>query len=413
MTHTDAPTHADRVKKTIPRMYVYGILLALILGTGLRLYPTTPFSGIGFDEQLYQYYTTRLNDVGVMNFPKLVEEYITRQAELSTAILPPTRFIYIFCGHIWCNVSGQNALAALHDVSSFFAILMLFLSARFAWRLGGAAVSFGVTLLMACAPTQIHMSQHALIDGFFAFWALLSLYLLWESLQSTSTRRIWQVLMALSIALMVLTKENAFFVFIGLVVVVLLAPLAGYAKWRWSVAIALGVGAGIGAGILLILAGGLRPLLSIYSGFVGKVYQLEYAIRTGDGPWFRYIAELMLVAPLVMILTFGSLFRLNRNQRGAIFLTIFMGVTYWVMCNIEYGMNLRYTNMWDMPIRYLAVLQIIWITNKLPRYAASAGIVLTAAIATHQLILYTKLCVGYPMYELISSELMRALLILK
>ena len=394
-------------------MYIYGILIALLLGCGLRLAPTAAFTGIGFDEQLYQYYTSRLNEVGVMNFPKLVEEYITRQAELTSAILPPTRFMYIFCGHLWCQVSGQNPLAALHDVSSLFSILMLFLSARFAWRLGGAAVSFGVTLLMACAPTQIHMSQHALIDGFFAFWALLSLYLLWESMQSTSHRRIWQALMALAVAFMVLTKENAFFVFIGLVAVVLLAPLTGYAKWRWSVVITLGAGACMGAGILLILAGGLGPLLSTYSGLVGKAYQLEYAIRTGDGPWFRYIAELMLVAPLVMLLAFGTLFRLNRSQRGVIFLTIFIGITYAVMCNVKYGMNLRYTNMWDMPIRYLAVLQIIWIANKLPTYATSAAVVLTAGIATHQLILYTKLCVGYPMYELISSELMRALLILK
>ena len=38
------------------------------------------------------------------------------------------------------------------------------------------------------------------------------------------------------------------------------------------------------------------------------------------------------------------------------------------MCNIKYGMNLRYANMWDMPLRFLAFGQIVACFGCLARY---------------------------------------------
>ena len=50
-------------------------------------------------------------------------------------------------------------------------------------RMAGRGTALAVLALMACAPTQIHMSQHALVDGFFTFWATLTLWMLWENLR--------------------------------------------------------------------------------------------------------------------------------------------------------------------------------------------------------------------------------------
>src|SRR5438045_6434072 len=63
----------------------------------------------------------------------------------------------------------------------------LLLATLFAARLGGFCYAIGVGALMAFAPTQLHMSQHALVDGFFSFWATLVLWLFWENLQCTQT----------------------------------------------------------------------------------------------------------------------------------------------------------------------------------------------------------------------------------
>ncbi len=61
------------------------------------------------------------------------------------------------------------------------------------------------------------MAQHALIDGFFAFWATLSLWFLWENLRRPNDWR-WLVAYTVSLAAMVLTKENAAFAYFGLLV---------------------------------------------------------------------------------------------------------------------------------------------------------------------------------------------------
>ena len=145
------------------------------------LHPKAGFQRIGFDEALYREYVDNLIRYGVSSYPDLAEHYVEVQRRLPTAILPPTRFLYVFAAYLWHEVFGSDALASLRDVSSLFSILLLFLAAGFAWRLGGWRVALCVTALMSCAPAQIHMGQHALIDGFFAFWATLSLWLLWET----------------------------------------------------------------------------------------------------------------------------------------------------------------------------------------------------------------------------------------
>ena len=72
----------------------------------------------------------------------------------------------------------------------------------------------------------------------------------------------------------------------------------------------------LGAVILVFVAGGLSTLLTSYQLSVSKNYQLAYAVMTGDGPWYRYLVDLLLVNPLILLLAIGALFCLfvaNRN----------------------------------------------------------------------------------------------------
>ena len=153
------------------------------------LHPAPKFGGIGFDEGLYRGYVNSLIAGGLTAYPDIVDHYIEVQQKLTGSILPPVRFLYIFAAYLWHQVFGTEALAALHDVASLFSILTLLLSTVFAWRLKGPAWALGVAALMGFAPTQIHMSQHALVDGFFTFWALLCLCLLWEICARRATGR--------------------------------------------------------------------------------------------------------------------------------------------------------------------------------------------------------------------------------
>jgi 4-amino-4-deoxy-L-arabinose transferase-like glycosyltransferase len=367
---------------------------------------------LGVDEGLYIGYVTDLSNHGLSAYPAIVAHYIELQEKRIGSFLPPTRFLYIFTSYLWHRLFGGDVLTALHAVASCFSILTLCLSGVLAWRMGGRAAGLAVLALMAFAPMQLHMSQHVLVDGFFTFWALLCLWLLWENLRAPRDWR-WLASYILALALLVLTKENSFFVWVGLVAIIVSHRWLRFGTVTREVVLATVIGPLLGVVVLVFLAGGLDTLIYVYRLSVTKNYQVTYAILTGDGPWYRYLVDLLLVSPLVLILALGRLFALNRTKTPELFLAIFVAASYLVMCNVKYGMNLRYANMWDMPLRYLAFSQLSLLTVSAKRYQVFLAGALVGVIALLDLRQYIILAVNYPLYELVTHELLRALSILK
>src|SRR5438309_2368695 len=193
-------------------------------------------------------------------------------------------------------------------------MLTLALGTLFVWRVRGPTWAIGVAALVAVAPTQLHMSQHALVDGFFTFWATLVLWLFWENLQAP---RDWPRLAGyiVTLALLVLTKENSFFVWIALVALLIVNRWLQFGTVTRELAIATILGPLLGVVILIFLAGGIDIFIQSYQLSVGKNFALHYAILTGDGPWYRYLVDLMLVSPIILLLAIGTIFRLNRAMK--------------------------------------------------------------------------------------------------
>ena len=376
------------------------------------LHPQPAFNKIGFDEGLYREYVNALSKGGLGSYPDIVEGYIDVQKKLPGSILPPLRFLYIFTAYIWHSLLGSESLEALYQVAAFFSMLTLALATLFVWRIRGPTWATAIAALMAVAPTQLHMSQHALVDGFFTFWALLALWLFWENLQAPRDWR-WLVGYIIALALIVLTKENSFFVWIALVALLVTNRWLQFGTVTRELAIATLLGPLLGVVVLIFLAGGIHVFVQSYQLSVGKNFQLHYAILTGDGPWHRYLVDLLLVSPIVLILAFATIFRLNRAMKPELFMSIFIAASYVVMCNVKYGMNLRYTNMWDMPLRFLAFSQIVALVSLSKQYRGAiiaVAVALLAAIEFHQ---YIVLAVRYPLCELITHDLLQALSILK
>jgi hypothetical protein len=412
-----------------PRVVYIGLAIVLAIGIFLRLPPQTftpdgplhtivalhpqpAFKQLGFDEGLYRQYVNTLSNGGIISYPDIVEGYVEMQKELPGSILPPLRFLYIFAAYLWHSIFGCDALAALHQVAAFFSALTLGLTAVFAWRLRGPIWALGVGALMAGAPTQLHMSQHALVDGFFTFWALLVLWLLWENLRTPRDWR-WLVGYVLALALLVLTKENSFFVWVALVALILANGWLRFGVVTREVIVATILGPLLGVVVLVFLSGGIGTLIQSYQLSVGKNFQLPYAVLTGDGPWYRYLVDLMLVSPIVLLLALGAVFCLDRTKKPELFMSIFIAASYFIMCNVKYGMNLRYANMWDMPLCFLAFGQIMTLGSLAKQYR---GWIVFAAVAMVSLIdlrQYYILAVQYPLYELVTHDLLRALHILK
>jgi 4-amino-4-deoxy-L-arabinose transferase-like glycosyltransferase len=388
---------------------------ALIAAGGIfvRLIHWAGFSGRGFDEVLYAHYLRQLINVGLGRYPDIVDGYIAYQKTIPGSILPPTRFLYIFCAYGWQGVFGGDPLDAFHAVSRLFSVLTLLLAGLFARRLcRGGWAALGVFALMAFSPLQIHLAQHALVDGFFEFWALLTLWALWENLRQPRHRG-WLAVYAAGLALMVATKENAFFVFAA--VIALLAA----ARWlrlgavtRLLLAATL-AGPLIGVAILANVAGGLPTLCDVYLIGVPKNLHLEYAILTGDGPWYRYLLDLLTVSPLVLLLAAGMALQVTRSDKELLFLLLFVAASYTLMANVKYGLNLRYATIWDLPLRVLAVGQCGLLAARWGRWRLPVFGGLIVGLCAFDLLQYQRLAVAYPLYELVPLDLLHALKIIK
>ncbi|MFN2622826.1 MAG: phospholipid carrier-dependent glycosyltransferase [Chthoniobacterales bacterium] len=397
--------------RTLSRPILLGFILAAVFGIFLRVYSSAGFTGLGYDEGLYRGYVTDLINHGVTSYPDFAEHYVETQTKLPAVILPPTRFLYIFSAYLWHQVTGADALLSLHRVSCLFSILLMFAAGAFAWRLRGPLSALGVFALMSCAPTQIHMAQHALIDGFFAFWATLSLWLLWENLKRPNDP-LRLGFFGASLALMVLTKENAVFAYVGLLALLATNRWLRFGTITRPLLLVTVAGPLLGLVTLIFLCGGAETFVATYRLVVSKATVLPYAIATGDGPWYRYLVDLLLASPLILLLAWAAIFRLKFDDKSSLYLLAFVVATYLLMCNIRYGMNLRYTNMWDMPLRYLALGCIADVTRNLRRreLIVVMAVLVLCALDLRQ---YYIFFVQHDLYELVTAGLLRALQILK
>ena len=398
-------------------------LLALLIaaaGIFLRVRPWAMWRQMGFDEAYYAHYLDQLLQVGLGGYPDLVDAYKLHQLTLVGSVLPPTRFLYIFCAYLWHGAFGGDALQCFYAVSRLFSVLTLGLAGLFARRLlPDGRLVLGAFALMAFSPLQIHMAQHALADGFFEFWALGTLLALWECLRQPAHKG-WLTAYAAGLALMVTTKENAFFVWIALVTLIVLNRWVRFGQVSRALVVLTFVGPLVGVAVLVNLAGGLHALIDVYRIGVPKNLTLPYAIQTGDGPWYRYLLDLLTISPLVLLLAVGMALQLRpspdsgRDDRPLLFALGFVAASYVLMCNVKYGMNLRYATMWDLPLRALAMAQIgLLVVRARVEWRAWTLTLLVAGLCAFDLYQYYRLAVVNPLYELAPADLLHALKILK
>ena len=266
--------------------------------------------------------------------------------------------------------------------------------------------ALAVLALCACSPLLIHTSQHALIDGIYGICALFALWTLWESMKERA-HPAWFLAFAVSFALLVLAKENALFPAAAFAVLMLFGRSLGFGvadRRHWFAAIIGGLSA---IALLSAAAGSFRTLIEVYLLFIRKVQALDYAHETGDGPWSRYLVDLMILTPATLCFALGGGFRALREDRRALGLLAFIAVSYLVMCNVPYGMNLRYTTIWDFPLRSLAALQAIALVarHRRPQLFFAPIIAILCAI---DLVQYHHFFVRYRLYELPTEDLLRA-----
>ncbi len=424
-----APASMVPPAATSPLAFWITTALVLLLGIALRVYPSSTMRSVGYDEILYRAYVHVLDARGLIGYDVASGAYLMSQSRpAAKAELPPTRFLYIFCGYLWQQArfgdappvnlrevgafDRDPALQSLRAVSALFSIFFLGMAGVIAWRMAGRLAGLAVWALIACAPLQLHMSQHAMIDGFFAFWATLSLWALWENLRRPGSRG-WLGVYGAALFCMVLTKENAFFVFCALNGLMVLNRWAKWGVVGRPLVVVTFLAPVLAAGFLTLLAGGPGNLVTIYRLLVTNAQHLDYAIETGDGPWYRYLVDLMVLSPVVLCFAIAAAFRSWREENWVPFVLGFVALTYLLMCNVRYGMNLRYAIIWDLPLCLLAFAQITWSARGAGAWARYVVPTLVALVCLHELHQYRVFFVQESLYELGPFDLLHAVKILK
>lgn len=412
-SHTKAQTNSVPPRLNSSRSVPLACLIAaLCVGAFLRIYPSATADAVGFDEKFYSLNASTLTAVGLAQYPRLVQKFLEVQRQIVGAIIPPTRVTFICAASLWQRTFHCSAGLAVRSVACLGSVLALLVGAIFLVRASGLHKAAYGAALLACAPLGIQLGQRAYIDGFFAFWAVLTLWTFWEASRK-GRHPAWLWAYSIALGLTILTKENSLFLCAG-ISVLFLAQCFKEKRLDWALAIATVAGGLLGLGGLIVACGGLSLLLEVLRSNRHAIYQTSYLIKTGDGPWFRYFIDLLALSPLATILAIAAFCQWRVQDQLTRYFTLFLSASYLLMANLTYGISVRYTAMWELPLRWLALTQLIYLASRFPlRFRNTFLIVAVALVCVVDLHQYALFFVRNGIYDPAPELLLHSLQVLK
>ena len=393
------------------RLLLWLVLVITFAGVAARFIAWEKVEYYYFDEAYYLKFAQFHASKPLTAFAGFVEDFTKHQEAASVGIPPPTRLVYPYSGALLHQVSGLSIAQSLTAISAAATSLMLILAAIWSWRMFSPGISASVSALMAVSLNQLHLSQRIMIDPVFGVLTLAALWSLWEMGNRTRHRRWFGLLYVLSLGALVMVKENAFFVFVAMA---LLLVSRKYTKVLPELPpnillVTVGTGA-ISFCALVFLSGGFEQFFKLYRLLVERSLVTPYAAIFCDGPWYRYIVDSLLAQPLPTILAIAAIFWLPFEDARVRFLCIFTFITFAIMSQVKGGMCYRFAIIWDFPMAVLAAFQIQKIAGRLkPCRAALAQAVLVAVICASQIQNFWKIGVAGKKYALTTYDFVTAL----
>ena len=385
----DPPTDPPRLGDPLARLassapLAYLVVAVLALGYRLATFEGAPLKG--FDANLYSLFAKTLAEEGIPGIRLLTERAATDET-LGKGPLP-LRIGYVAAAALTGKLLGgfelQN-LAWLSFASGIagvllgFALLRAFLGPR--WSLLGA-------LLLIASPLATALARAALQDAFFAMLTtgcVLAFHAAW-----IRPKPLALALLGASLAAALLTKETAavlYLVFLALGLALRREAPCPPKLWIPLLAAPL-----VALLSLLGVTGSLSSLAATYAAYYERQGLIEYARIHQQGPWFRYLADLLLVAPVAFLLAAFGLAASPADasaRRGRILCALFALPALAALSALPV-LNVRFVLPLDVPLRGLAALGIAAISEQIhtkntknPRWrtAALAAVALLALAA--------------------------------
>ncbi len=386
----------------------------VILGCFLNLLTFAPLEMPRHDEQDYTALTRFLSQKGLFGYSSSADAYLKAMYGGADLACPPTRFAFVAAGalvHWLTGVYEHRALALVAAVSS---IIYLVWCAYFSQRIMKDHEALAVLPLLSCAPLRLHLGGKAMIDGFYTMWAMFVFGSIWFVLITHGpAAQKWLNFYGVSLVLLIMTKEAAVFIWLPIVAVLLITPKLGLplptsATWKITFLAPM-----VSVAFLALLSGGWERFVELMTVFYFKAQRHAFSMLTGDGPWYRYLLDLFMLTPMVVLLSFVGLFQLRSKQYPLIFLASFIFISYVILSQLKHGGNLRYTAIWEFPMRIFVVTALSTWTKQ---FASKQRLLFYGAIfliCAQDLYQYHTLFVEHRIYEPTPESILRAIDVIK
>ena len=332
------------------------LFLSLALAVGsVATHPVTTWRGQA-DEGCYLRYATRIAEQGPGAFPALFREYL--QDPLGPQYFPsPLRLTPIALGALSVLFSGAN-FSSLADVSlvAFLALLvLLFMGLRGTL---GERTALAVTLVLSVSPLHLAMARRALADSLNATLVLTCLWLCIHGLTAGKTAPRWWAGVAIAYAVAFLGRElNLVLIPISLAliggdVVRRRRPIPLWAICCVSLLPLLGA-----AALAALAAGGVGVAWAAFSATLVQPGHNAYALEYGNGPWFRYVVDYLLLSPWTTLLYLAWLGYLAgaRIEDERLWAWALVPILF-LACATPFAKFVRWALPLDAPLRLGAVL---------------------------------------------------------
>jgi 4-amino-4-deoxy-L-arabinose transferase-like glycosyltransferase len=274
------------------------IWFLLLIAIAVRLPTMFNVQRTGWDERAYAVFAKTVNDGGVGGIRKWMQDYPTNESLQKSPLL--LRVGFIVPAMFSCKLLGGFTPDNVAWLSFAAGIGLIVLGAHFVELLAGRKFAIVCGILLITSPLAAGLSRRGTQDTFAALLFVGCLYFFHNCW--TRGRLWWHVALAGCMTLALLTKESALLLYPLLLIAAVYYQRAMRLQARYGLLLAaLAVSPLIYLAIEFWICNGPGNFIETYRTYAALQNKLEYTLHYEKGPWFRYLLDLLAIAPAVFV----------------------------------------------------------------------------------------------------------------
>jgi hypothetical protein len=332
------------------------------------------------DDGYYLRYMTMVRQGGLSAFPGLFEWWNgTKDAWIFP---PPSRIGFVVVSALW-SIPFGTSFDALQSLSLASHLLLCVVNYAFARKHLGEPKALLLGLSLAFSPLLMGISRLALTDSFNALCMTTTVWL-FVGLSKDPGKLARGIPFMLALAFMVLTKELSVFLCVPFLAFVAYERF-GRKEPRSTLRFALwfAIPGLIVLASFLLAAGSSARLLETMRIVLASPATNAYAIKYGEGPWFRPVLDFLLFSPGPTMLAIAGLGLVIVRWRAGAYdriLVLFAFVAAIFVLELSFfTKNIRYSVVLELPLRLFAILFLAEIAGGL-RTTRSVAVAFAAVL---------------------------------